>query len=57
MASSNLIEYARLQAVKNTETATCYGCILVYKGKVISEGNNKRKGLRSSKYQECPLCS
>ena len=56
MASSNLIEYARLQAIKNTETATCYGCILVYKGKIVSEGNNKRKGVRSSNIRECPLC-
>ena len=55
MVSSNLIEYAYLQATKNTETATCYGCILVHKGKIVSEGNNKRRGVRSSNITECPL--
>jgi|LauGreStaDraftv2_3_1035109.scaffolds.fasta_scaffold1036382_1 deoxycytidylate deaminase len=52
------IEEARLQAEKShIEMATQYGCVLVYNGKIVSKGNNKRKGgFRFSKLKECPLC-
>jgi len=56
MATYSQIEQARLQAEKSyTEMATQYGCVLVYNGKVVSKGNNKRKGLRTSKLKQCPL--
>jgi len=54
MATKTLIEYARLQATKSyIEMATQYGCILVHKGKIVSIGNNKRKGTQSSKIRDC----
>ena len=54
MATSLQIEYARLLAEKSMlEMATGYGCILIYNGKIVSEGNNQRKGTRSSKSHQC----
>jgi deoxycytidylate deaminase len=56
MATSLNIEQARLQAEKSyIDMATQYGCVLVYNGKIVSKGNNKRKGLRSNKIKQCPL--
>jgi deoxycytidylate deaminase len=56
MATYFQIEQARLQAEKSyIEMATQYGCILLYNGKIVSRGNNKRKGLRTSKLKQCPL--
>jgi hypothetical protein len=56
MATYLQIEQARMQAGKsNIEMATQYGCILVHNGKIVSRGNNKRKGLRTSNLKQCPL--
>ena len=50
------IEQARLQAEKSyIDMATQYGCVLIYNGKIVSRGNNKRKGLRTNKIKQCPL--
>jgi hypothetical protein len=58
MATNKQIERARMLAVKGmTDMATGYGCLLIYKGKVISEGFNQRDGIRLSKSHECPIRS
>ena len=50
------IEQARLQAEKSyIDMATQYGCILIHNGKIVSRGNNKRKGVRTDKNKQCPL--
>ena len=56
MATRLNIEQARLQAEKSyIDMATQYGCILIYNGKIVSRGNNKRKGVRTTKITQCPL--
>ena len=58
MATTLQIEYARSLAEKSIlEMATGYGCVLIYNGKIVSEGNNQRKGMRSSKTHQCLLCA
>ena len=50
------IEQARLQDEKSyIDMATQYGCILIHNGKIVSRGNNKRKGVRTNKSKQCPL--
>lgn len=56
MATYLQIEQSRSHAQKSyTEMATQYGCILVYNEKIVSKGNNKRKGYRISKLKQYPL--
>jgi hypothetical protein len=56
MATTLQIERARLLAEKaRTEMATGYGCLLLYKGKIISEGFNQLDGVRSSKSHLRPI--
>jgi deoxycytidylate deaminase len=56
MATYLQIEQARLEADKShIDMATQYGCILVHNGKIVSRGNNKRKGMRTSNLKQCPL--
>jgi deoxycytidylate deaminase len=56
MATRLNIEQARLQAEKSyIDMATQYGCILIHNGKIVSRGNNKRKGVRTTKIKQCPL--
>jgi deoxycytidylate deaminase len=58
MANYLHIEQARLQAKKsNIDMATGYGCVLVYNGKIVSEGHNQRKGVRTNTINQYPLCS
>lgn len=58
MANFLHIEQARLQAKKsNIDMATSYGCVLVYNGKIVSEGHNQRKGIRTNTLSQCPIRS
>lgn len=56
MATYLNIEHARLQAKKSyIDMATQYGCVLICNGKIVSRGNNKRKGVRTTNLKQCPL--
>ena len=58
MATSLQIEYARRLAEKSIlEMATGYGCILIYNKKIVSEGHNQRKGIRTTNLHQCLLCT
>jgi len=58
MASKQNLEYLRLCAESGDTMATQYAAIMIYNGKIISYGINKRNqrnGIASSKFSECPL--
>jgi len=56
MATRLQIDQAHKLAEKSIlEMATGYGCLLIYNGKVISSGHNKRKGNRFDNIHKCLL--